>query len=129
MHAVTSRAAVSVIAIVAFAGSGVAAPQQPELPGSTEQRAISDQKSTPALVIPLDPSWAAPARRRLSVPMLVPPDRSGEMLKVRLPAGDLASRATQAISNGQYRRAVRKAHDDVLRALRELQIQTVMPPR
>ena len=51
---------------------------------------------------------------------LVQPDVSRrEFVKVRIPIGEYAMKAARAVSNARHERALRKARDEVDRALRE----------
>jgi hypothetical protein len=50
---------------------------------------------------------------------LVPPDTAGEMIKIRVPIGDLAMKTAHAIAVASHERAERKAHDEVARELQD----------
>jgi hypothetical protein len=123
------RSAVAV-QLIAVLGVSVGAAQQTDPPGSVDERRIFLQTAAPSvLIIPVEPLWPAPIARHFGILTILPPDEGGEMLKASLPIGDLANRATRAISNAQRRRAVRKAEGDVLRTLQQLQAPTATLPR
>jgi hypothetical protein len=47
------------------------------------------------------------------------PDTPGQFLSIRVPIGDLVSRAAHSIASAQRRRAQERAHADVVKALTE----------
>jgi hypothetical protein len=53
---------------------------------------------------------------------LVPPETNGEVIRVTIPVGELASRAARAISDARHRRAVRKVDERIARELQQLDV-------
>ena len=115
---------------IAFCGAsfvlmvGLASPagaQQAEPRVSVESLRTGLQKSPqPSITIPTMP-WIASNPRRLGMLTLVAPDTNGEIVKVRVPIGDLVSRAAHGVSNARRRRAERHAREEVSRALRDFE--------
>lgn len=110
--------------MIFFLGAAVGA-QQSESPSSVERAGMAFQSSPPqpGLTIPRSTSVTSPDVRRLGPLALVPPDREGEIVRVVVPIGELAARTTRALARAQRRRAERKAHKEVVRALQEFQAQ------
>jgi len=51
----------------------------------------------------------------------LPPDTPGQFVSVRVPVGDLVSRAAHSVAAAQHRRAENAAHAEVVKALVEFQ--------
>jgi hypothetical protein len=118
------RIAVGGSFVLAFSLAASAGAQQSDPPVSVESFRVALQKPRPpSMFIPADPPWVAPSATRLGILTFVPPDLNGQMVKVVFPIGELTSRAARALSAARRRRAERKAHDEVLRELRELLVQ------
>jgi hypothetical protein len=63
------------------------------------------------------PDWTAPEPRRFGVFTLLPPQSKGEVIRMMVPVGEIATRTARAISTARYRRAERKAREAVQRDL------------
>ena len=90
--------------------------QPPGPPSSVEsiRTALQSPRSPTTLQTPaigLD----APLPRHVGVLTIVPPDTTGQFVKVSLPVGDLTMRATRAVAAARYRRAERDAREEVRR--------------
>jgi hypothetical protein len=57
---------------------------------------------------------------RLGMFTLVPPETNGEVIRVAIPVGELASKAARAISDARHRRAERRIDERIMRELQEL---------
>jgi hypothetical protein len=57
---------------------------------------------------------------RLGMFTLVPPETNGEVIRVAIPVGELASRAARAVSDARHRRAERKVDERIARELQQL---------
>ena len=102
--------------------SAGAQPSDP--PVSIESLRLALQKAQrPSLsLLPVAPS--VPAKiTRVGILTLAPPDTRGEIVKVVVPVGELATGFARTISNAQHRRAERKAREAVRRALEDFQTQ------
>jgi len=53
---------------------------------------------------------------------LAPPEANGEVIRVSIPIGELASRAARAISDARHRRAERKVDKRIARELLQLAV-------
>jgi hypothetical protein len=51
----------------------------------------------------------------------LPPDTPGQFVSIRVPVGDLVSRAAHSIAAAQHRRVENAAHAEVVKALAEFQ--------
>jgi hypothetical protein len=100
-----------------------AAAQQTEPPVSVEKVRVALQHQPVLKVPPL----VSPSTPRLGIITFLPPDTNGEMVKVNVPVGELVTRATRAVSTARRRRAERKAHKEVLRALEEFEAKQPKP--
>jgi hypothetical protein len=56
----------------------------------------------------------------------VPPDAPGQFVSVKVPIGDLVSRAAHSVAAAQHRRAENAAHAEVVKALADFQ---ATPPK
>lgn len=63
------------------------------------------------------PTWAEPRPKRIGVFTLVPPTNPGEIVRLRLPIGELVSGTVQGIARANQRRRVAAARRDVQGAL------------
>ncbi len=63
------------------------------------------------------PTWAEPPPKQIGVFTLVPPTNPGEILRVRLPIGELASRTARGLARANQRRREAAARLEVQRAL------------
>lgn len=93
--------------------------------------AHSEQFSVPttSTVVPLPPQQRLvihsedlfPLTRPTRVAMftLAPPETNGEVVRVAIPIGELASRAARAISDARHRRAERKVDRRIARELQQ----------
>jgi CO dehydrogenase/acetyl-CoA synthase alpha subunit len=50
----------------------------------------------------------------------VPPETNGEVIRVAIPVGELASKAARAISDARRRRTERKVDERIMQELQEL---------
>jgi hypothetical protein len=101
---------------------GLAAPasaQQPE--SSSLQRVRVSLQNPPVQSSLVIPPTDEPGRVRLGILTLVPPQLRGEMVRVSLPVGELATRAVRGLAAANRRRAERKAREDVQRELRQFE--------
>jgi len=60
-----------------------------------------------------------PEIKRLGIVTILPPDMPGQLVRARVPVGELASRGARAVADARRRRAERAAHEGVVRALDE----------
>lgn len=104
---------------IAFSLAVSAIAQQSDPPVSVERMRVALQQ--PRLVIRDVPPLVSPSATRLGILTFLSPDTNGEMVKVGVPVGELISRTAHAISTARRRRAERKAHEEVLRALEEFE--------
>ena len=97
--------------------------QQPDSIVSLERVRLALERSQqqPTLTSPTLQPWMAPAPIRLGILTLLPPQTDGQLIRVAVPIGDLATRAAHAVSSAQHRRAERKAGERVQRALQDFQ--------
>lgn len=59
---------------------------------------------------------------RLGIFTLAAPEANGEVIRVSIPVGELASRAARAISDARHRRAERKVDERIARELHQLAV-------
>jgi hypothetical protein len=120
MRVLASVSAVVVVSLVTSVGA-----QQANSPASVERvrLALETLQQQPGLISPTLPPWTAPAPTRLGILTIVPPQKNGEIVRLIVPVGDLVARAVHAVSSAQYRRAEKKAHQEVLRTLQSFQAQ------
>jgi hypothetical protein len=113
----------AIVAALCLATSAEA--QQPVSAETLERVRLALQSSPPqpGLTSPTPLVGTAPEIKRFGILTLLPPDTSGEIVSVRVPVGDLATRAARAVAAVQHRRAERRAHEDVVRALQDFQAQ------
>jgi hypothetical protein len=57
---------------------------------------------------------------RLGMFTMVRPETNGEVIRVAIPIGELASRAARAVSDSRHRRAERKVDERIARELQQL---------
>ena len=62
-------------------------------------------------------TWTEPPSRKLGIFTLVPPGGPGEMVRLRLPIGELVSKAAHSISAANQRRRETSARHEVRRVL------------
>lgn len=62
-------------------------------------------------------TWTEPPPRKLGIFALVPPEEPGEVVRVRLPIGELVSKAAQGISAANQRRRETSARHEVQKVL------------
>jgi hypothetical protein len=107
-------AAMAFLCVIAGPGTSLADQQPPSAALSVERVRLALQ-SPPAriLMAPQKPDW------KLGVLRLVPPTMDGEMIRVRVPVGELVSSAARAIDGARRNRAERAARKEVARALAE----------
>jgi hypothetical protein len=92
--------------------------QQP--PASVERIRIALESPQP----PLNIDGARPTKpdeTHWGVLTFVAPDSPGQMLKVRVPVGDLVGRAAHSVAASQHRRAEKAAHAEAVKALAEFE--------
>ena len=106
--------------IAFFLATSAGAQQLPTPPVSMERVRIALQKPSLSLSLPPVP-LVAPRTTPLGILTLVPPRSDGEVVRVAIPLGELISRAFDAASDARRRRAEKKAHERVMRALEEFQ--------
>jgi hypothetical protein len=83
------------------------------------QRLKASPPSQPRLIIRADELFPLTAPPSLGGLTLVPPQTSGEVIRVALPVGELVSRAARSISDANHRRAERKADERVRKDLEQ----------
>jgi hypothetical protein len=123
MHVVPLSAAIAVFVCgVASVKAQQSGGDQPYVPASVE-RVRAALQAQPHLTFEgaslLGPT--KPNDVRVGVLTFVPPDMVGQLVAVRVPVGDLVSRAAHAVSAAQHRRAENAAHAEVVKALADLQ--------
>lgn len=82
--------------------------------------ALLGSQPQPGLASPTLAPWTAPDARRLGILTFVPPHTNGEFVSVVVPVGELATRAGHALAAARHRHAERRAHEEVLHALKDL---------
>ena len=82
-------------------------------------RLALDSQPTPQSTL-ATPVWAPPERRTFGIVTLVPTESRGEIIRLSLPIGELATRGVRSIQNAKQRRAERKAREEVQAAMRQL---------
>src|SRR5437879_5967042 len=102
--------------LVGFSVVATLGAQQPNTPASAERVRLTLQGSPtkPGLIVP--PIWTTPDPARIGILTFAVPERNGEVVRIVVPVGDLATRAVCAVANARYRRAEARAHDEVVRA-------------
>ena len=63
------------------------------------------------------PTWTEPPSRKLGIFTLVPPAEAGEMVRLRLPIGEMVSTAAQRVSAANQKRRETSARQEVQKAL------------
>jgi hypothetical protein len=97
--------------------------QQPEhSPASVERIRIALESPQPPLSIDGVPFFGPtkPDEAHWGVLTFVPPDSPGQFVSVRVPVGDLVSRAAHSVAAAQHR-AEKAAHAEVVKALEEFE--------
>jgi hypothetical protein len=97
-----------------------AAAQQPESSSSLQRVRVSLQ-NPPNQTWLANPVWDDSSPRRIGILTLVAPQKRGEIVRVSLPVGELATRAVRGVAAASRRRAERKAREDVQRELRQFE--------
>jgi hypothetical protein len=105
-------AAIAFLCVTAGPGTSLAGQQPPSSALSLERVRLALQSQAEIQIAP-EPE------RKLGVLTLVPPTTRGEIVRVRVPIGELVSRAGHAISKARRNRAERAARDEVTRSLAE----------
>jgi hypothetical protein len=109
----------TVISLIALLGTVSANAEQ------ADSRAILPKPVLPPpqkLIIRAEDLFPLTPPKRLGMFTLVPPETNGEVIRVAIPVGDLASRAARAISDTRRRRTERKVDERIARELRQLDI-------
>src|SRR5215207_7320176 len=101
---------------------GPAWAQQPESLSSLQRARVSLQNP------PRDPKlsalpWMGSDRRKVGILTLIPAAHRGEIVRLSLPLGDLVTRAARSIGAANYRRAERRAREEVRRVMLEMEAQ------
>jgi hypothetical protein len=74
----------------------------------------------PKLIIRSEDLFPLTPPTKLGIFTLVPPETKGEVIRVAIPIGELASRAARAISDARHGRAERRIDERIMRELQEL---------
>lgn len=84
---------------------------------------VALQSAQPSKIRGETPLFVAAAKEvwPLGILTIVPPESSGEFVRVRVPIGALIGRASDSIATAQHRRAEKAARDEVAKALAEFQ--------
>jgi hypothetical protein len=109
--------------IVAALLGGVHSGWAQRSPASVERIRIAMESPQPPLSIGGVPLLGPtkPDETHWGILTLVPPDRPGQMMNVRVPVGDLVSRAAHSVAAAQHHRAEKAAHAEVVKALEEFE--------
>jgi hypothetical protein len=111
------------IAIVMSLAAALAA-QETNTPGPVEHLQLTQASQRQlGLVNLMPPIVAVPDKKRFGILTLTAPDQNGEIISMRVPVGELASRGVRAIASARQQHAERKARAEVSRALQEFQLQ------
>jgi hypothetical protein len=105
-------AAMAFLFVIAGPGTSLAGQQPPSSALSLERVRLLLQSQAEVQIAP-EPD------RKLGFVTLVPPTTSGEMIRVRVPIGELVGRAGHAINKARRHRAERAARDEVTRSVAE----------
>lgn len=106
---------------VGAVGLAASAQDQPSgLPTSTERIRVELQRLLPPLTS-VNPEMPGPQPRQLGIFTVMPPDTNGEIAQVRVPIGDLVTRAAHVVGGARRRYAKPQARREVMRAMRELE--------
>jgi hypothetical protein len=105
-------AAIAFLCVIAGPGTSLAGQQPPSSALSLERVRLAWQSQAEIQIAP-EPD------RKLGFLTLVPPISTGEVIRVRVPIGELVSRAGHAISSARRNRAKRAARNEVTRLLAE----------
>jgi hypothetical protein len=119
----------TVLAAIAVIVCGVASVRAQQTDGAASQDSPSLKRIRAALEVPCPiggdgASLFAPTKPkafRLGVVTFVPPDTAGQFIAIRVPIGDIISRAAHSISAAQRRRAEKAAHAEVMKAVADFQ--------
>src|SRR2546425_3564535 len=119
----------TLLAAFAIVASGVASvtAQQPEVGASPSSASLERIRAALQAQQPITRDGAGllapikPDEFRLGVLTFVPPDTAGQFISIRVPIGDLVSRAARSVAVAQHRRAENAAHAEVVKALAEFQ--------
>jgi hypothetical protein len=107
-------AAMACFCVIAGTGTSLAGQQLPSPALPPERvRLASQSQSAEILIVPPE------SDRKLGFLTLVPPTTAGEMIRVRIPIGELVSRTTHAINEARRKRAERAARKEIARSLAE----------
>jgi hypothetical protein len=79
--------------------------------------ATAQLPSQPKLIIRSEDLFLLTHPTRLGMFTLVPPETNGEVIRIAIPVGELASKAARAISDARQRRAERKVDERIAREL------------
>jgi hypothetical protein len=105
----------AVILLVIGIGVGSARAEQAEPP----KRINSAFQTPPKLIIRPEELFPLTPPTRLGMLTFVPPENSGEVVRVSVPVGELVSKAARAISDANHRRGERKADERVRKDLEQ----------
>jgi len=126
----------TVLAAIAVIVCGVASVRAQQTDGAASQDSPSVERIRAALEVqhPISADGASlfaqtkplfaptkPNEFRLGVVTFVPPDSAGQFISIRVPIGDIISRAAHSISTAQRRRAEKAAHAEVMKAVADFQ--------
>ena len=125
-HAITLRIGRTLLAAIAAVACGVASVDAQQLEADAPHFTPSIERIRAALQaqqpITSEGDGLDPAKPlfRLGVLTFVPPT-GGKFIEVRLPIGDLVSRAAHSVAASQHRRAESAANAEVVKALADFQ--------
>ena len=98
--------------------------QQSDPPVSIESLWLALQKAQrPSLSLSSVDPFVPAKITRVGILTLAPPDTNGEIVKVVVPVGELATGFVRTLSSAQHRRAERKAREEVRRAIEDFHTQ------
>jgi len=107
-----SRIAATVLLVLVGLGVSSARAEQSE-----PKQIKAAAQTSPKLIIRAEDLFPPTRPTRLGMFALVPPETTGEVVRVSIPVGELVSRAARAVSDATHRRAERKADERVRKDL------------
>ena len=120
---VTSTGVRLPLCIVAAVLGGVCSVRAQQPPASVERIRTALESPQPTLSIDGVPLFGPtkPDETHWRALTFVPPDSPGQMVNIRVPVGDLVSRAAHSIATAHHHRAEKAAHAEVVKALAEFE--------
>ena len=107
------RTGLATVIVTLLIGAAVSADQDDSRPLN------APLPTQPKLIIRSEELFPLTRPTRLGILTLVQPQTNGEVIRVSIPIGELASRAAHAVSEASRRRAERKINQHIARELQE----------